>query len=308
MKPIVNICSVSGGKDSTALYLVMKEFHGNNFLPIFADTGHEHPVTLNYVRNLADMTGGPKVQFVKADFQPAITRRRKFIESEVHKMIAAGDYEVKDIREKWRLANRTFATGETFLDLMIWKGRAPSTKAQFCTEHLKLWPIKFWLEHNFPREKYQWIMHTGIRAGESERRSKMAPFSWNSFFDCLSVLPMLYNSDKMQYDIMEHAGVPPNPLYALGYGRVGCFPCIHAIKTELSLLPDWAWDRLEHYENHLKRSWFPAGLLPGSENHIPSISQVREWCKTSRGGRQYDMFSIVPEDAPSCMSGWVNCE
>lgn len=279
MKDRLNIVSISGGKDSTALYLIMQEYYGNDFLPIFADTGHEHPVTLNYVRNLHHMTGGPLVQMVKADFG-------------------------------MRLSKKGYSKSEyTFLDLMLWKGRAPSTKAQFCTEHLKLWPIKFWLLKIVNPSEWSWTMFTGIRAGESERRSRMQPFNWNGFFDCESVLPMLYNSEDEQFDILEKRGIPPNPLYALGYGRVGCFPCIHANKTELSLLPDWAWDRLNHYEDRLHRSWFPAGILPGApDGYIPKISEVKEWCKTSRGGRQYDMFKLTPDDAPSCMTGWIGCE
>ena len=276
----LNICSVSGGKDSTALYLLMMEYHGNDFLPVFADTGHEHPVTLNYVRNLHHMTGGPEVVFVRGDFEKQLVKK---------------GYKKTD---------------HTFLDMMLWKGRAPSTKAQFCTEHLKLWPIKFYLEKNFPPHQFEWIMHTGIRAGESTRRSKMQPFSWNDFFDCLSVLPMLYEHEGDEFSYLKSKNVPPNPLYALGYGRVGCFPCIHANKTELSLLPDWAWDRLELYEKQLGRSWFPPGLLPGTRGtgQIPTIAEVREWCKTSYGGRQYDMFKGSSDDAPSCMTGWIACE
>lgn len=240
-----------------------------------ADTGHEHPVTINYVRNLHIMAGGPEVQFVQADFSSRLKKRRDAPPS-----------------------------GYIFLDLMLWKGRAPSTKAQFCTEHLKLWPIKFYLDKHFPDRT--WVMHTGIRAGESARRSRMQPFSWNGFFDCWSVMPMIYNSEQDQYEYLQSKGVPPNPLYALGYGRVGCFPCIHANKTELSLLPEWAWERLELYESKIGRSWFPAGFLPGG--NIPTIQQVRDWCRTSHGGKQFNLFRSAPEDAPSCMSGWIKCE
>lgn len=274
----IDICSVSGGKDSTALYLLMQEFHGNDFYPVFADTGHEHPVTLNYVKNLHVMTGGPEVVIVQADFDKGL--KRKGFDK----------------------------TGYTFLDLCLWKGRAPSTKAQFCTEHLKLWPILFDLQSRFPREEYEWVMHTGIRAGESKRRSKMQPFSFNDFFDCLSVLPMLFNSEGFEFEYLESKGVPPNPLYALGYGRVGCFPCIHANKEELMLLPDWAWDRLEYYETMIGRSWFPPGIVPGI--HIATVAQVREWSKTTPRirGNQYNMFRKAADDAPSCMTGWIECE
>lgn len=278
MRQEVAIVSVSGGKDSTALYLLMQQYYGNNFLPVFADTGHEHPVTLNYVRNLHLMANGPQVQFVRANFDRQLSKKG------------------------------IVPTGYTFLDMALWKGRAPSTKAQFCTEHLKLWPIKFFLLKQYPTDQYAWEMFTGIRAGESARRSKMQPFNWNSFFDCNSTLPLLYESEEFVFEFLRHHNVPPNPLYALGYDRVGCFPCIHANKNELMLLPDWAWERLEHYELTLGRSWFSAGTVPGI--HIPSVAQVREWCKTTPGlrRRQYDMFRTAPEDAPSCMSGWQECE
>lgn len=59
----IRICSVSGGKDSTALYCLMVETYGHDFVPVFADTGNEHRVTINYVRNLHIMAGGPEVTY-----------------------------------------------------------------------------------------------------------------------------------------------------------------------------------------------------------------------------------------------------
>lgn len=279
MSKELKICSVSGGKDSTALYCLMVEYYGNDFLPLFADTGNEHPVTVNYVRNLHIMAGGPQVRIVTADFTEKL--KPKGIEP----------------------------TGNPFLDMILWKGRAPSTKAQFCTEWVKLWPQLLFLEENYPTD--EWIMFTGIRQGESQRRilGYPMPFATNTYFDCDYVLPMLYETEEGIFEFLKEKGVPPNPLYALGYGRVGCFPCIHANKGELSLLPEWAWEKLECWEARLGRSWFPAGLLPEWMNYIPTIAEVREWCKTSRGGKQYDLFKQDnTKDAPSCLSTWGICE
>lgn len=248
------ICSVSGGKDSTATYCLMVEFLGNNFLPIFADTGNEHPVTVNYVRNLHIMAGGPEVVIVKADFTDKLNR--KGVEP----------------------------SNNPFLDMMMWKGRAPSTKAQFCTEWVKLWPILLHLQEHYPT--HEWEMFTGLRAAESQGRMNryyaQGPFQENSYFDCEYILPFLYETSEGVIDFLKEKDVPMNPLYALGYGRVGCFPCIHANKTELSLIPEWAWEKLAYWESKLGRSWFPAGILPGKQKgHIPKIPEVKEWCKTS---------------------------
>lgn len=313
----INICSVSGGKDSTALYLLMQEFHGDDFLPIFADTGHEHPVTLNYIRNLSFMTGGPEVQIVEGNFTKVLAKKRHRMTAELAGLLIRAsqpsyhDESAKEYDRLLQYARNLTPSGHTFLDMAMWKGRAPSTKAQFCTEHLKLWPIKLWLLEHYPQDEFEWVMHTGIRAGESKKRSSMQPFMVNDFFDCMSVLPMLYNDENFEFEYLESKGIPPNPLYALGFGRVGCFPCIHCNKEELMLLPDWAWERLEFYEARMARmarSWFGPNIVPGI--WIPTVAQVRDWCRTTpnKRGNQFNMFRTAPEDTPSCMTGWIACE
>ncbi len=72
------VLSFSGGKDSTAMYLLALEW-GIDFLPVFADTGHEHQHTYDYVRNISRLTGGPEVKWVKADFSAEFARKRMFI-------------------------------------------------------------------------------------------------------------------------------------------------------------------------------------------------------------------------------------
>lgn len=234
----LKICSVSGGKDSTALYCLMVECYGQDFLPLFADTGNEHPVTVNYVRNLHIMAGGPEVVIVQADFSEKLYWRAQGFHSRADAIVARA-WNGKGIKELWKVArlrktaNSLSPSGNPFLDLMMWKGRAPSTTAQFCTEWVKLWPQLLYLEQHYPTD--EWVMFSGIRQGESLKRQLgyPMPYTFNTFFDCDYVLPLLYMDEEAVFSYLEEKGVPPNPLYALGYGRVGCFPCIHAIKEEL---------------------------------------------------------------------------
>jgi 3'-phosphoadenosine 5'-phosphosulfate sulfotransferase (PAPS reductase)/FAD synthetase len=272
---ILRIVSVSGCKDSTALYCwAIEQFGREGFKAVFADTGHEHPVTYNYVRNLPQIASGPKIHWVKADFTDRLHKKKKE------------------------------AYNNPFLDLCLWKGRVPSSRAQFCTEHLKLIPIKQWLEQI--REHDEVIMYTGIRAGESLRRSKMSEKEYLKLYDCETIRPLLKWTEEEIFNFLESKNVPPNPLYGFGFSRVGCFPCIHARKSELAKLPDWAWNKLEEWEKIIGQSWFPAGLVPGV--FIPKISDVREWAKTIRGGRMFDLFSEDAADIPSCVSTWGICE
>ena len=75
-KNLVHLVNVSGGKDSDCVYLTALEF-GVPFRAIFADTGHEHISTYEHVALLSSRTGGPEVEWVKADFTDKFELRRK---------------------------------------------------------------------------------------------------------------------------------------------------------------------------------------------------------------------------------------
>lgn len=285
--------SVSGGKDSTATYIwAIKQFGPNGFRAVFADTGHEHPVTINYIKNMHRFFGGPVVETVKADFRDRLFKAAER-RSKKGKFVPIDNYYPS--RE-----------GETFRDLIVWKGRAPSTKAQFCTEHLKMAPIREWIIYN--RGNLPSVGFVGIRREESEKRSKMPKEMLNEYMDSLTIHPVIDWKEQDVISFIKENG-PINPLYENGSARVGCYPCIHARKSELASMPDWAWERLERYEKAVGRSWFPSGRLPGSRGtkKIPTISQVKEWSKTKWGGKEQNPDAIV-RDAPSCMSTWGVCE
>jgi 3'-phosphoadenosine 5'-phosphosulfate sulfotransferase (PAPS reductase)/FAD synthetase len=289
MADIRYIASVSGGKDSTALFLwCIEQFGADGFEAVFADTGHEHPVTLNYVRNLAQMAGGPAVNFVKADFTERLARRG------------------------------LEPTGIPMLDLARWKKRFPSARAQFCTHELKLQPIKAWIEATDDGRDV--VTLCGIRAGESKRRSTLPERQFDDFFGCDTWRPLIAWTEERVFAMLDKHGVPPNPLYTLGYRRVGCFPCIHARKGELALLPDWAWARLEAMEKRMAQecgrtygdseemfsTFFAQDKTPTA--CLSTADQVRTWSKTGKGGLQLDMFPADEQDPPHCMAGWGSCE
>lgn len=298
---VCRVVSVSGGKDSTALYLwAIEQFGKNGFRAVFADTGHEHPVTLNYLRNLPALAGGPEITWVRRDFREKIKKRITEPPQRERSDQAQG---MLDRNRDW-LEKAGWTSGSAFLDLIIWKGRVPSTKAQFCTENLKLIPIRDYIESVRGDDEVE--NYVGIRAGESARRAKMAEKDFDSFFDCYVHRPLLRWSENDVFEFLKKHSVEPNPLYEAGFTRVGCFPCIHARKGELARLPEWAWEKLEQWEKIVGGSWFPPGLVPGL--FVPTTQDAKEWSKTTRGGREYDMFAPDGKDVPSCMSTWGACE
>jgi hypothetical protein len=124
---MTNIASISGGKDSTAMWLFAKE-EGEEVLPVFADTGHEHPIVYEYLEYLEKELG--PIRKVKADFTDKIAQKREYVNTKWREE-GVPDHIIKQALEVLQ------PTGIPFLDLCLWKGRFPSTKARFCTQFLK---------------------------------------------------------------------------------------------------------------------------------------------------------------------------
>ncbi|MBN7777754.1 phosphoadenosine phosphosulfate reductase family protein [Nitratireductor aquimarinus] len=327
---VAHVVSVSGGKDSTATYCRAIE-RGRPFRAVAADTGNEHPATYEAVNRLHERTGGPKVEWVKADFSRRIAKKRMFIEKnwEAHGVPA-------DLVE--RALSVLHPTGNPFLDLCLWKGRFPSRKAQFCTQELKVEPIDGQVTRPLLATGTNVISWQGVRAAESEARKHLPPVQRIVTHDDLPGRFYVYRpllrveSVEEVFGIAARHGVPANPLYGWGLKRVGCFPCINCAKAELALVdshfPEQI-DRLEEWERLVtdasKRGhatffaivndpvmcaeWEAMeriGVVPSDMAAAGfGIRRMVEWAKTDRGGRQYSLFA---RDNSTVCSQWGACE
>lgn len=284
---VLRVVSVSGGKDSTALYLwAIEQWGKDGFIAIFADTGHENKVTINYLRNLPDMAGGPEIITVRADFRDRLKARFAILREAVRGFASipmpcfAEGYVDRCLQKMAEIEANGYTTGSAFLDLIIWKGRVPSTKAQFCTDFLKIRPIHEWIEAH--RGDLAIENYVGIRAGESAKRALMTECDHDKRLDADVFRPLLKWSEQQVFDYLDERGVEPNPLYAAGFTRVGCFPCIHARKAELARLPEETWEKLTDWQQILGQSWFPPGLIPiGVEDQLKlrDLSSRIKWNK-----------------------------
>ncbi len=298
--------NVSGGKDSTACYLMALE-RGNPFRAVFADTGNESPITYDYIRDLPRLTGGPEIEWVKADFTRDLERKRDTIDT------------------KWRaegipdaVCDRAMAlmapTGNPYLDLCLSKGRFPARRAQFCTESLKKTPLDRWAAKLAPA-----IIWIGVRRGESRNRRLAQRWSKMDGPNC-AYQPLIDYSAQDVFAVLKRHGVPPNPLYLQGMGRVGCFPCIHSSKGEIAAIarryPD-AIERIAKWENLVREAskrgestFFAAEKAPGTPQGAP-IGDIVQWATlTGQGGRQFDAFAWLENQQPGggCQSVYGLCE
>lgn len=306
--------SFSGGKDSTALVLYGCEIADRKgFTPIIvaADTGHEHPMTYEYWDTVERHIGLP-IRRVKQDFCARIEKKRKFISEQWPKDGVPAD------RVERALA-LLHPTGNPFLDLCLLKGRFPSTRARFCTEELKHIPI--YEQVQLPLMKTGRLLSwQGVRADESASRAKAKPLEqgdgriWH-------FRPILKWAVDDVFEMHRRHGLEPNPLYKLGFGRVGCMPCIMCRKSELALIasrfPEEVervreWERLvsETCKRGLS-SFFAHDKIPGEHQGqagipMPQIDEVVKWAKTSRGGWNYDLEALIPP--ATCTSIYGLCE
>jgi 3'-phosphoadenosine 5'-phosphosulfate sulfotransferase (PAPS reductase)/FAD synthetase len=211
-------------------------------------------------------------------------------------------------------------TGIPFLDLCMWKGRFPSRKAQFCTEHLKR-DLAVSYQLDLIAQGYTVVSWQGVRRDESLNRRNARKFE--RLDDRMYVFrPLVDWTAEQVFDYAAQQGIEPNPLYKCGMGRVGCMPCINAGKGEIKEIalrfPDHI-EKIAEWEQKVaacsKRqaaTFFPAPsrgeVIDDKKAYAEgnNIYSVVQWSKTSRGGRQFSLLDSLSA-ANDCSSSYGLC-
>lgn len=305
MKKIANVMSISGGKDSTAMWIYAIKELGEEVIPVFADTGNEHPATYEYIEYLETVLG--PIKKVMPDFSKQIAKKRQYVID--HWPGKGVPQERIDIALEFLKP-----TGNPFLDLCIWKGRFPSTKARFCTQFLKIIPIAEQVYFPLFDQGYHVVSWQGVRAAESPARAKMperedTPEGYEVY------RPLLHWSAADVFAIHDKHGIEPNPLYKQGMGRVGCMPCINVNKAELFEISRRFPEEIERIAEWEKivagaSKWGDSSFLPAlDDDDKKNIHDWVEWSKTTYGGHNYDLLKMIElEEFPTCSSVYGLCE
>lgn len=312
---IRHVVSVSGGKDSAATLLIaLERFGRERVIPIFCDTGNEHEAVYEYLDYL-ELALEIKIKRLKSNFEVEIANKRMFIARDKR----TGRKNGKKLRWTNKAKRRALAvlqpTGNPYLDLCLWKGRFPSRKAQFCTEHLKRNPaVEFQLA--LQDQGYVVVSWQGIRRDESMNRRNAKKF------ECIGpgfymFRPIVDWTAAQVFAYCGSKGIHANPLYLQGMGRVGCMPCINANKAELAQIarrfPEHI-ERIHEWEGMVVQAskqqaatFIPAPGITPDQAKDHGIYQVIEWAKTTRGGKQFDLLADSA-DITACASSYGLCE
>jgi len=306
---IIRVISISGGKDSTATALICLDRFGHDDVRlVFADTGNEHPITIEYITEYLPHALKHPIEVLRANFDAQIAGKRQYVLD--HWLDKGVDQEAID-----RALAALVPTGNPYLDLCIWKGRFPSRRAQFCTQELKRYPIDAYLldlvGERVPVESWQ-----GVRRDESQARANLAPRE-DTPEGWTIVRPVLEWTGQQAVDYVRLCDVELNPLYTKGFARVGCAPCINSSKADVHqwqrMFPE-VIDRIEAWEalvtaasKRQDSTFFPTPTAEGRgarQGH--GIRAFVEWSKTSHGGYQYDLNKFLPVEG--CTSSYGLCE
>lgn len=190
------VVPVSGGKDSQACLKIALELHGRqDVIGLFCDTQFEHPKTYAHV------------EWMRQHYGVHIETR------------TAGSVPEKVLKY----------------------GRFPGGGARHCTDELKMWPSKRYYKELAMQQGEGFEVWYGMRSDESPERTKryalristdtyapheVFPGKYPKYLEKLGVTFKLPILDWTETDVKNVCAGELNPLYADGFKRVGCFPCL----------------------------------------------------------------------------------
>lgn len=299
----INHIGLSGGKDSTALWLWAIHESGypkETLLGSFADTQNEYP--------------------------------------EIYRQVEI----LNEHGQKHGVAPIRTLRSEGFLELAKRKQRFPSAKARFCTQELKIFPMLRLIEELW-LDGFEVVQHSGVRASESTERARMDEWAESYFCRLRRPLLQWSISDVWKIHQRYRVPINPiyfTGRKRVGC-KLCCMSNKQDVRITAKTHPETI-DQYRAWEKELgtiksdgiPSSFFPADKVPehlrsikglirkrdgnkgkaGTQYSANTIDDVVRWSTTLRGGKQIAMdfmFDDAPEfeldDAHApCQSGY--CE
>ena len=286
------IVCFSGGKDSQAcLIQACKEFGADNIEAVFCDTGWEHHLTYEHVKNVTESLGVRLVTLKsKIGGFEDLCKRMKWFPDTGHRMCTLQlkiqpmiDYILQHEEDILIIQGIRAAESDT-------RSKMPCSADYF----------KEYFESN----------------GKKLYR-KRGVIKWCQKHKATVDRPMFGMSAQEIIDYILENGQQPNPLYKQGSSRVGCYPCIYARLAEIKRMRhDLAYvlrvvkleeevnrSRMRHDAKSQFSSFFSKGKIPERYckkygNGIPAFEDIIAYVSMNDG--YLDMFE--PEEGYSCMS------
>lgn len=278
-----HIVGFSGGIDSQACARwVLNRFPAEDVILLNSNAGgNEHPLTVAFILEYSREVH--PVSIVRPELQDL--------------------WQTEDFAETKGLDSHEPLT---FPRLAEMKKRFPARRSQFCTYFLKIAPSVRWVCENLQDESY--VRYSGVRRDESEKRMDTPFKEWDDTFDCEVFHPLADWKKQMCFDYVKAHGEPINPLYSLGFDRVGCAPCVNSGKEDIRRWADRFPEmiaKVRSWEERVGRTFFGPVIKKGVINWI---DEVVAWSRTDHGGVQFNILKSAEMERPACESRFGLCE
>lgn len=342
------VASISGGKDSVATRLYLRELGipDEQIINVNMDVGWEDPATVNHLAYLRSVLGPITVLRASIEWTP-----------EEQQLIDMATADCPLVRARF---------DSPMIRICLQKGSMPSRKMRFCTDYLKRRPVLSFMGGLCDLGE-DVVNVVGIRAAESEERSKMTEWeslAWDKstlapndeddesvasaahgpecsdYYEVEVWRPILSWSLEQVIAIHERHGVRPNPLYLKdGIERVGCDACISARKSEIrqrAKREEWV-ELMRQFERAIQRLQFlrwlrkmavwlatPDRLAKWPKPYTPpawfqkasgpdrgrcaEIDDVVRWSRTMHGGQVEDRQELLFAHINDGCMKWGLCD
>lgn len=318
----------SGGKDSQAsLIWAAKKYGVDMCEAVFCDTKWENPVTYDHIIETCNQLGVKIVNITseKYDGMIGLAKKKKRFPStkarfctEELKAIPAINYVLSHTENL--IIVEGIRKNESFERS---KMQAECTYFKYYYEPIRTnsMLVEMYLSKDFLTAAQRAKL---IKAQERLKKGKEDPkyhthrkadvFEWSKKFNADKIRPIFNWTAIEAIDYIRENGQQPNPLYFMGFTRVGCFPCIMSNHGSTRLIienhPE-QWDKLKAVEKEVGSSFFPPGYIP--KQHTTGRTKSGKRFATAQDVERYlkaknatlDMFE---EDTPGCMSAYNLCE
>lgn len=327
------VVSWSGGKDSQAcLIWAVEKYGADNVEAVFCDTGWEHDKTYRHVDNVANALG---VKLVKVKSN----KYDGFVDMSIKKgrvPSARARFCTEELKIKPMI---DYILSQEDNLLVIQGIRADESASRSLMEKQCRF-FKYYFEphssnsitiemldgkDNLTEKQSQRLDKAKKRLSEGKEDRKFHSYrkkdviEWCKKYsdDILRPIFEWDANETINYCIDKGNGIPLNPLYYMGAGRVGCYPCVMCNKGELRDIfkssPE-VIDKIRDLEKKANGSFFSPNYVPDrylrqvsdKGNKYPSIDDVVDYIRDKNATG--NLFEQDDDSDSRCMSVYNICE
>ncbi len=196
------IVPVSSGKDST-LCLLKALDTGEKVIPVFCETGWDHPIVYEYLEYLEDKLNIKieRIHSKRYDHILDVIKKYKTWPGGPNRPCTS-EFKINSFKD-WLKDNEIV----NMENVEVWYGMRVHESSQ-------------------RKNKYSWLR-------QSDRISLSELLNYPKYCNkIMAVLPILYLREKRVFIELEKYGIKRNELYNMGHKRVGCYPCFLSTEKE----------------------------------------------------------------------------